>query len=151
MAGERFHLSPVLVHRQGELEKAEGELARVSREKVREEEIAELLRDRRREAIDAFSEGEGGDQALRSCYYEWLAHMGTLIAEQEERIRQLSELHERCRTSWKKALMEKEKLLVLKERFDGELRKREVRRERQLLEGWIIRSGPGKPGEGEGS
>lgn len=151
MAGERFRLSPVLTHRQKELEKAEGDLARIAREKSREEEIAKRLRDSRREAIEAFSEGEGSDQALRTSYYEWLAHMGNLIAEQEERIRMLSESHDRCREGWKKALMEKEKILVLKERFDGELRRREVRRERQLLEGWVLRGGKGKSGEEEGT
>ncbi len=150
MAEERFRLSSVLTHRQNELEKAEGELARIARERAREEDLAKLLRDRRREAIDAFSEGEGGDPSLRTSYYEWLAHMGNMIAEQEERIRQLSESHERCRALWKKALMEKEKILILKERFDGELRRREGRRERQLLEGWVLRGATkGRSGEEE--
>lgn len=150
MPAERFRLSPVLTHRQNELEKAEGELARIARERAREEDLAKMLRDHRREAIEAFSEGEGGDQSLRTSYYEWLAHMGNLIAEQEERIRQLSESHERCRALWKKALMEKEKILILKERFDGELRRREERRERQLLEGWVLRGTQERSGEEEG-
>ncbi|MGC8529545.1 MAG: flagellar export protein FliJ [Leptospirillia bacterium] len=149
MAEERFRLSPVLTHRESELEKAEGDLARITREKVKEEEIVQALLNRRREAIEAFSEGQGTDPALRTSFYEFLAHMGHLIAMQEERIRVLSESHERCRVLWQKAVMEKEKLLILKERFDGELRRQEDRRERQLLEGWIVRGSQRPSGEKE--
>lgn len=147
MAEERFRLSPVLTHRESEVEKAEGDLARIAREKTKEEEFVQTLRNRRREAIEAFAEGQGSDPALRTCFYEFLAHMGNLIAVQEERIRVLSESHERCRVIWQKAVMEKEKILILKERFDGELRRQEDRRERQLLEGWIVRVNKGRSGE----
>jgi flagellar export protein FliJ len=147
MAEERFRLSPVLTHRESEVEKAEGDLARIAREKAKEEEFVQALRNRRREAIEAFSEGQGSDPALRTSFYEFLAHMGNLIAVQEERIRALSESHERCRVIWQKAVMEKEKILILKERFDGELRRQEDRRERQLLEGWIVQVNKGRSGE----
>ena len=147
MAEERFRLSPVLTHRESEVEKAEGDLARIAREKAKEEEFVQALRNRRREAIEAFSEGQGSDPALRTSFYEFLAHMGNLIAVQEERIQALSESHERCRVIWQKAVMEKEKILILKERFDGELRRQEDRRERQLLEGWIVQVNKGRSGE----
>ncbi|MGC8499907.1 MAG: flagellar FliJ family protein [Leptospirillia bacterium] len=138
MADGRFRLSSVLSLRESDLEKVENELARIAGEIAREMSESESLERLRQEAISSFSEQTGEESGLRTPFYEWLAHMGVLIAEQERRVRLLGESQDQCRKEWQKARMEKEKILILKERFDGETRRREGRRERQAIEGWIV-------------
>ncbi len=138
MADGRFRLSSVLSLRESALEKVENELARIAREIARERAESESLERLRQEAIASFSGLSGEDSGLRTPFYEWLAHMGGLIAEQERRVRLLGESQDQCRKEWQAARMEKEKILILKERFDGEARRREGRRERQSIEGWIV-------------
>ncbi len=152
MAERPFSLESVLSVREAELEALERDLAKAGGDRSRERERTREMRRRKEEGL-AFS-GEAGAPAgtgfLSACY-AWLSHMDQMIGEQENRERLAETEFERVRELWKKAMMEKEKILILRERHREGERRRGLRLEERSLELWIQSRGPSGPPRGGGS
>ena len=153
MAERPFTLESVLAVREAELETVERDLSRIGGERSREKERTREMHQRKEEGL-AFGQEDRNpaDTGFLLAWYGWLSHMDQKIGEQERREKLVEDEFERVRELWKKALMEKEKILVLRERHrDGE-RRRTMRMEERSLDLWIQSRGFGRnPRDGEGS
>ncbi len=152
MAERPFTLESVLSVREAELEAVERDLARAGGERTRERERTREMRRQKDEGL-AFSR-EGGapaDTGFLVAWYAWLSHMDLQIGEQERRERLADNEFERVRELWKKAMTEKEKILILKERHREGQRRHSLRLEERSLELWIRSRGSGGTPRGGGS
>ena len=138
MAERTFSLEAVLALREAELEAVERDLANIGRERAREQEKTREMRRRKAAGIASIEDATGKrETGFLVALYGWLEHMDLRIREQEQKERLMDGELERVRGLWKKARMEKEKVLILRERFRGEERRRALRTEERSLEIWI--------------
>lgn len=139
MASGRFSLEAVLRYREAEQEKIEKEMARIGQERAREREICLSIHRQREESIESFSVMRiDSGASCRIAFYDWLESLGEKIRQQEMRLLALDALYEKVRLSWRQARTEKEKIQILRDRFHGEQRSRERRREEKSLDAWAL-------------
>jgi flagellar biosynthesis chaperone FliJ len=149
MAKARFSLESVLKLREAEQEKLEKELARIGQERAREREIGLLIRREREERIASFQLTEIDHGAgNRIAFYAWMEFVGVQIEVQEQRSSSLDAEYEKVHSAWCRAKTEKEKIQILRDRFHGEIRNREIKMEERSLEAWILFRG-GRSQEGQ--
>ncbi len=138
MADRTFSLEAVLALREAELEAVERDLANIGRDRAREQEKTREMRRRKAAGIASLEDATGKrETGFLMALYGWLEHMDLRIREQEQKERLMDGEIERVRGLWKKARMEKEKVLILRERFRGDERRRATRIEERSLEIWI--------------
>ncbi|MCL4485576.1 MAG: hypothetical protein M1537_04450 [Nitrospirae bacterium] len=138
MAERTFSLEAVLAFREAELETLERDLERIGRERSRERERTRDMRRKKEQGMASLEEGGvRRETGFLVAWYAWLEHMDLKIGEQEQQERLMDEEFQRVRDLWKKARMEKEKVLILRERFRGEARRRTIRQEERSLEIWV--------------
>ncbi len=138
MADRTFSLEAVLALREAELEAVERDLANIGRDRAREQEKTREMRRRKAAGIASLEDVTGKrETGFLMALYGWLEHMDLRIREQEQKERLMDGEIERVRGLWKKARMEKEKVLILRERFRGDERRRATRIEERSLEIWI--------------
>jgi flagellar export protein FliJ len=149
MTDERFSLETVLKIREAEQERCEKELGRIGRERARERESGLLIRREREEVLAAFS-GDSIDRgaANRIAFYAWLESVGVKIEMQDRRALTLEAEYEKVHMAWRRARTEKEKIRILRDRFQGEQRSRERMVEERSLDAWVLSRGSGRPDRG---
>lgn len=147
MADRTFSLRSILALRESELSRIERDLSRIVVERTREKQRTREIQQRLSEgylSLEKASEGAGSGLYL-ACY-AWLERLDIQLGEQRKREEMLEGEYEKIRQSWRKARMEKEKILILREKYQGQERRRALLKEEQSLEEWILlRDSKGSP------
>lgn len=138
MADGRFSLEAVERMRELEQERIEKDLARISSDRGRERALCDEMKERRAETIGAFSpEGPDAGAGLHIAFYAWRDFADSGIARQSEVAEGLDAQFRERLAAYRKARIEREKIRILRDRWTGERKIREKRREESVLEAWI--------------
>ncbi len=149
MSDERFSLETVLKIREAEQERCEKELGRIGRERSREREAGLLIRRQRDEILATFpADSIDRGAANRIAFYAWLESVGVKIEMQERRTLNLDAEYEKVHMAWRRARTEKDKIQVLRDKFQGDQRSEERRVEEGTLDAWVLSRGSGRPERG---
>lgn len=136
MAERGFSLEAVLSFREAELEMIERDLSRLVLERQTEKEKSQEMQRRKEKGLESMGGAAGPETGFLLASYAWLEHMEELLGAQKRREESLEEEYERVRQAWRKARMEKEKIVLLKEKFQGQERRKTLLKEERFLEFW---------------
>ena len=147
MADRTFSLRSILALRESELARIERELSRILGERAREKERTREIQQRLSEGYLSLEKGlDGSGSGFYLACYAWLERLDVQLGEQRKREEKLDGEYEKIRQSWRKARMEKEKILILREKVQGQERRRTLIREERSMEEWILlRDSEGPP------